>query len=65
MSALRVWGTKNDKESLLFACVSESGWREAKKTAWANGYSISKVVRLGGYWNSFRNEDVTEELMEV
>lgn len=65
MENLRVYGTKNGAEKLLFANLAEhpNCIKTAKKTAAQNGYKISRAIRIGTHRNCFTDEDITEKFL--
>lgn len=67
MEILRVYGTKDGAESLLFGNLAEhpNCINTAKKTAVQNGYKITRAIRVGTYRNCFRDEDVTEKFLSA
>lgn len=67
METLRVYGTKDGAESLLFGNLAEhpNCINTAKKTAVQNGYTITRAIRVGTYRNCFRDEDVTEKFLSA
>ena len=65
MGTLRVYGTKNGTEKVIFAMLAENaGCRAtAKRTAAQHGYTITKVIRNGTLGTSYGWQDVTEEFL--
>lgn len=67
METLRIYGTKNGTEKVIFGMLADTaGCRTtAKKTAAQNGYTITKVIRNGTAATRFREENITEEFLRA
>lgn len=65
METLRIYGTKNGTEKVIFAMLEDTaGCRAtAKRTAAQHGYTITKVIRCGTLRTRCGEQDVTEEFL--
>lgn len=66
METLRVYGTKNGTEKIIFKMLADTaGCRAtAKKTAAQNGYTITKVIRNGTAATRYQEENITLDFLK-
>lgn len=67
METLRVYGTKNGTEKMIFSTLANTASciATAKKNAALHGYEITKVIKVGTSATMFQEENITAEFLKA